>query len=243
MNNGPLLFLGVFATLASSFWGLLLVPELQLGGRQQVTNSATLGLYPQPRSGSAKAGAEVYRSLGCVECHTEQMRGVGADLARGWGPRKTVPQDYLGDYPVMLGAQRIGPDLADLGVRQTNATDLLRHIFSPQLSVPDSMMPPYRFLFERRELKPGQATSPEAVALEMGGGGPNYEVVPLPEANYLADYLLSLRANAPLLEAPMPKSITSTNEAPDTNATNIASTNTLAAPNTATNAPPANPVK
>src|SRR6266571_659894 len=53
MNSAPLLFLGIFATLASSFWGLVLVPQLQLGRQQQVTNSATLGLYPQPRSGSA----------------------------------------------------------------------------------------------------------------------------------------------------------------------------------------------
>src|SRR5262249_54079390 len=108
MNSGPLLFLGIFATLASSFSGLLLVPELQLGGQQQVTNSATLALYPANRGGSAQRGAEVFRSLGCAECHTEQVRGIGADVAR-WGPRKTVPQDYVGDYPVMLGSQRIGP--------------------------------------------------------------------------------------------------------------------------------------
>src|SRR5437667_11579508 len=115
MNSGPLLFLGIFATLASSFWGLLLVPQLQLGRGLQVTNSATLALYPQPRGGSAKQGAEVYRSLGCVECHSQQMRGLGVDLSRGWGPRKTVAQDYMGDYPVLLGSQRIGPDLANIG--------------------------------------------------------------------------------------------------------------------------------
>src|SRR5690348_16518598 len=100
MNNGPLLFLGIFATLASSFWGLLLVPQLQLGRQEQVmANFATPALYPQPRSGSAKQGAEIYRSLGCVQCHSQQVRGLGSDLARGWGARKTVAQDYLGDYP------------------------------------------------------------------------------------------------------------------------------------------------
>mgnify|MGYP001038504764 CR=1 FL=1 len=41
MNSGPLLFLGIFMALASSFWGLVLVPQLQLGRQEQVTNPAT----------------------------------------------------------------------------------------------------------------------------------------------------------------------------------------------------------
>jgi hypothetical protein len=36
----------------------------------------------------------------------------GADLARGWGRRRTVARDYLRDQPVMLGTVRFGPDLA-----------------------------------------------------------------------------------------------------------------------------------
>src|SRR4051812_17397659 len=104
MNSAPLLFLGIFATLASSFWGLLLVPQLQLGRQGQITNSVTFALYPQNRGGSAKEGAEIYRSVGCVECHSQQVRGLGTDVARGWGGRNTVAQDYLGDYPVLLGA-------------------------------------------------------------------------------------------------------------------------------------------
>ena len=227
MNNGPLLFLGIFASLASSFWGLLLVPQLQLGSQQQITNSA-MALYPQPRGGSAKAGAEVYRSLGCVECHSQQVRGLGADRARNWGPRITVAQDYLGDYPVLLGAQRLGPDLANIGLRQTNATDLLRRLYNPQLMMPGSMMPPHRFLFERQKLKDDQKPALEAVAFESSGGQATYEVVPSPEAIALVDYLLSLRADSPLFEAPLPKSATNTTEAASTNAlgTNVLSTNT-----------------
>jgi hypothetical protein len=36
MNNGPLLFLGILVTLVSSFWGLLLAPQLQIGQQQPV---------------------------------------------------------------------------------------------------------------------------------------------------------------------------------------------------------------
>ena len=33
---------------------------------------------------------------------------------------QSVDQDYLYDRPVMLGSQRVGPDLANIGRRQTN---------------------------------------------------------------------------------------------------------------------------
>lgn len=238
MNSGPLLFLGIFATLASSFWGLLLVPQLQLGRQGQETNATTQAFYPATRGGSAKQGAEVYRSLGCVECHSQQVRGTGADLDRGWGGRITVAQDYLGDYPVLLGSQRIGPDLANVGLRPMVTSNLLQHLYSPQLIVPGSMMPPYRFLFERRKLRAGQSPSPEAVVLESDGDRSAYEIVPRPEAKALGDYLLSLRADAVLYEAPLPGAATNKTDLVSTNApdTNAASTN-AAAPGTITPTP------
>ena len=74
MNNGPLLFLGVLITLASSFWGLVLAPQIQFGRQQPRLIEATGEYYPSPRPGLAERGAEVYRSLGCVECHSQQVR-------------------------------------------------------------------------------------------------------------------------------------------------------------------------
>jgi cytochrome c oxidase cbb3-type subunit 2 len=225
MNSGPLLFLGIFATLASSFWGLLLVPQLQLGRQGQVVNPATSALYPQPRSGLAKQGAEIYRSLGCVECHSQQVRGSGGDIPQWhWGPRISVAQDYLGDYPVLLGAQRIGPDLANIGLRQTNSNTLLQHLYNPQLTQPGSMMPSYQFLFERKTLREGEKPSPDAVMLELNSALPRYEVIPGPDAVALASYLISLHSDAPLYEAPAPKGSsgvpapTSSTNAPLTNA-------------------------
>ena len=80
MNNGPLLFFGIFATLASSFWGLLLAPQLQIGGHQPIAIEATGEIYPSPRPGLAQQGAEIYRSLGCAECHTRQVRQTGVEF-------------------------------------------------------------------------------------------------------------------------------------------------------------------
>jgi mono/diheme cytochrome c family protein len=73
---------------------------------------------------------------------------LGPDIARGWGSRLSVAQDYLQDYPVQLGHLRLGPDLANYGARQTNAAALIEHLRNPQQAVPGSLMPPYRFIPE-----------------------------------------------------------------------------------------------
>ena len=169
MNYGPLLFLGVFFTLITSWCGMVLSPQLQIGRLSQDANVLDKSeLYPNPRPGQARQGAEVYRANGCAECHTQQVRpkGLGADLERGWGNRRSVAQDYLYDQPAMIGTLRIGPDLANFGTRETNRTKLLLHLYNPQISAPGSMMPPYKFLFAQRKLKPGEKPSPDALPLE-----------------------------------------------------------------------------
>ena len=206
MNNGPLLFLGILATLASSFWGLLLAPQLQIGRQQPVILEATGETYPQPRPGMAQQGAEVYRSLGCAACHSQQVRGFGGDRERGFAPRISVAQDYLHDSPVQLGSVRVGPDLANYGSLHTNDGPILLHLYAPQLAMPGSIMPPYRYLFEERTVTPG-ANLPENAVLLPGQKSTNVSrvIVPKPEALALADYLRSLKADMALYEAPIPK--------------------------------------
>jgi cbb3-type cytochrome oxidase cytochrome c subunit len=131
-----------------------------------------------------------------------QVVSVGPDIARGWGRRRTVAQDYLFDYPVQLGSRRIGPDLANVGLRQPDANWQLRHLYAPRSEVKGSTMPPYRFLFETR--KAGAKPSPDALQLSAEFAPPTgYEIVPKSEAKALVAYLLSLRADAPLFEAPL----------------------------------------
>jgi cytochrome c oxidase cbb3-type subunit 2 len=151
---------------------------------------------------------------------------IGPDLARGWGMRRTVAEDFLFDSPVMPGSQRVGPDLANVGMRQPDANSLLLRLYSPQNQVKGSTMPPYRFLFEKRRVR--LRPSPEALVLPAELAPPaGYEVVPKPAAQALAAYLVSLRANAPLFSAPLtvpgvvtPSDGTNAPAAPDTAATN-----------------------
>lgn len=126
----------------------------------------------------------------------------GPDIARGWGKRRTVAQDYLQDYPVQLGTRRIGPDLANVGTRWTDPNWHYRHLYAPASELKDSKMPPYRYLFELRRI--GQVASPDALKLTGEWAPPaGYEIVPKAEALALVAYLLSLRADAPLFEAPL----------------------------------------
>ena len=154
---------------------------------------------------------------------------VGPDLSRGWGIRRTVAEDFLFDYPVMLGSQRVGPDLANVGVRLADPNWHLSHLYAPRSQVKDSTMPPYRFLFEKRRIE--HARSPDALLLPSElAPEPGYEIVPKEEATALVAYLLSLRANEPLFSAP----VSVASAAPATTDTNAAP----GAVNSATNAPP-----
>jgi cbb3-type cytochrome oxidase cytochrome c subunit len=126
---------------------------------------------------------------------------VGPDISRGWGKRRTVAEDFIYDSPVLLGSQRIGPDLANVGARLPDANWHLMHLYNPK-TVPGSPMPPYRFLFEKRRIE--RAASPDALAL-TGDLAPEkgYEVVPKPAARALVAYLTSLHAGEPLFESPI----------------------------------------
>jgi cbb3-type cytochrome oxidase cytochrome c subunit len=140
---------------------------------------------------------------------------VGPDIARGWGKRRTVAEDYLYDDPVMLGSLRVGPDLANVGVRLPDPNWHLRHLYAPRLEVKDSPMPPYRYLFTMRRI--GWQPSPDALQLPGEfAPPPGFEIVPKPEARALVAYLSSLRTDAVLFEAPMtapsaPAAATATN--------------------------------
>lgn len=159
---------------------------------------------------------------------------AGPDIARGWGKRRTVAEDLLFDSPVMLGSQRIGPDLANVGARLPVADWQLRHLYDARIEVPGSTMPPYRFMFEKQKIE--RSASPEALIFPTAfAPASGYEIVPKPEAKALVAYLLSLNADAPLYEAPM--TVASAPAAAPTNAPAVSATNAPAA--TATNAPAA----
>jgi cytochrome c oxidase cbb3-type subunit 2 len=144
----------------------------------------------------------VYIDLGCLYCHSQQVRpeGFGADIDRGWGDRRSVARDYMFDAPPLLGTMRTGPDLASIAVRQPSREWHYLHLYEPTLTSPGSNMAPFPFLFERfdpEELRVGEGRDepPDDAVRVPGPDGTDeggYWIVPTDRARALVDYLLSL---------------------------------------------------
>ena len=148
---------------------------------------------------SADKMGDLLKAAGCKS--ETRIYAFGTDLARGWGNRRSVAADFLYDNPVQLGSLRAGPDLANIGVRMADAKVQLQHLYAPGAVAKNSAMPAFRYLFEVRRL--GDAPSADALTLPKEfAPAAGYEVVPKAEAKQLVAYLLSLRANVPLYEAP-----------------------------------------
>jgi cbb3-type cytochrome oxidase cytochrome c subunit len=166
---------------------------------EKVTNVlATLKLNDLTKEDADAAAGKITEVGGKSEAH---LNATGVDIKRGWGVRHSVAADYLYDAPVQLGTLRAGPDLANVGARLTDANWHLNHLYAPGI-VSGSRMPSFKFLFETRKI--GAAPSADALINLPKEFAPadGYEVVPKPEAKQLVAYLLSLRADAPLYEAP-----------------------------------------
>lgn len=187
MEHSGTILLGALATVAFSMTGYVLLPAL--GIQPEVVTTADGRAYPAPLEAEALAGREVYRDLGCMYCHTQQVRadGYGADIARGWGRRGSQPVDYHGQQPPLLGTMRTGPDLANIGTRQPSETWHLLHLYDPQITSPGSNMPPFAFLFEEV-----QGEHPDALALPETHAKPGVSVVPNTRARQLVAYLQAL---------------------------------------------------
>jgi cytochrome c oxidase cbb3-type subunit 2 len=109
----------------------------------------------------------------------------------------------------MLGAQRVGPDLANAGLRM-DAAAVLARLWDARAVEPKSLMPPYKYLFDVRKI--GRTPSPDALAVGRGFAAPQgYEIVPRPAARALAAYVASLRQEPYLFEAPPPPGSAGTN--------------------------------
>lgn len=231
MKSLPLLFLGIFFTLAMSWTIVVLTPHLQMsdltpassdladdqgnpigGAVFYVDGNPQLGknvegddTFPVPLVGEAQRGKLVYESMGCMYCHTQQVRrkGFGADFERGWGERQSVPRDYILQDRVMLGSMRTGPDLTNVGTRYTEEWHY-QHLYNAQITsrVEDkiSTMPPFPFLFEIREVSENFGPSPDAVDMGAYNPGPGYEVVPTQRAKDLVAYLMNLKQDYELPE-------------------------------------------
>ncbi len=90
-------------------------------------------------------GRAVYLREGCWYCHSQYVRPVTGETRR-WGPVSEAGE-YAYDVPHLFGTRRIGPDLTRVGLKYGNEWHLA-HFWDPRQLTPDSIMAPYRGLFD-----------------------------------------------------------------------------------------------
>lgn len=150
----------------------------------------------KPYTEIEQQGRDIYVSLGCVYCHSQQPRdpAQAPDESRGWG-RVSDPSDYYYDIPHQLGTMRTGPDLFNIGARQPSKDWHLIHLYQPRAVVPWSIMSPYPFLFVHKEA----AEEGDVVVPVSGEYAPKTGViVASADAIALVAYLTSLDHSYPI---------------------------------------------
>ena len=120
-----------------------LLPSLDEANTSGTVLGDTARSYP---AGSELAeGRAVYLREGCWYCHTQEVRAIVTDV--GLGPVSQAG-DYANENPILLGTERIGPDLMHAGSRPDtdSAAWMKLYLANPQRLRPWSNSPSYAYL-------------------------------------------------------------------------------------------------
>src|SRR5688572_23552940 len=181
----------LFGTAALFFIGLTLLVAIIPALNNQKNNKSLPNT--ELLSEQAIKGKAVYIANGCVSCHTQQVRNVNMDKI--WGERPGIAADYAANKRIdawrntatLMGTERTGPDLTNIGIRQPGADWNLVHLYNPRIVVKESIMPAYPWMFtiKKNPAKEDVIVSVPAAFLD----GKQGKVVASKEAIYLVAYL------------------------------------------------------
>lgn len=137
MNN-------VWALIAASalIYGSLAILMGVVPGIVLSAGAPAPGLHPM--TPEEQRGRDVYVAEGCSYCHTQNVRPLHQDLVFG---RPSIAGDYVYSTPQLLGTERTGPDLSNIGARQPSEVWQYLHLWNPRAVVSGSIMPRYPWLF------------------------------------------------------------------------------------------------
>lgn len=92
-------------------------------------------------------GRDIYIREGCYTCHSQMIRPMRDEVER-YGHYSLAAKSMY-DHPFQWGSKRTGPDLARVGGRYSDEWHI-DHLVHPQAVVPESIMPSYAFLLDRK---------------------------------------------------------------------------------------------
>jgi cytochrome c oxidase cbb3-type subunit 2 len=101
----------------------------------------------RPYSPLEQRGRDIYVREGCYVCHSQQIRPFRDEVER-YG-HYSLAAESMYDHPFQWGSKRTGPDLARVGGKYSNDWHVA-HFQDPREIVPESIMPSYPFLAERK---------------------------------------------------------------------------------------------
>ena len=200
-NNHKRLYITAGLLFALLTFLTVIMPAFQ----NQYTNLPMPGT--KPLSGDARAGKMIYIAEGCVGCHSQQVRNVEMD--KMFGSRPGMAADYANigrtsiwqNTATLMGTERTGPDLTDVGNRQPSKDWNLMHLYQPRSVVAQSIMPSYKWLFEMK-LNPSKNDVVVSMPAEFLNGQPG-KLVATKKALQLVAYIQSLK-QTPLPEGTTP---------------------------------------
>jgi cytochrome c oxidase cbb3-type subunit 2 len=138
--------LGVLVLSAAGIYGFLAILMGVVPGT--IMSKTPPGPGVVPLDAAAFRGRQVYVGEGCSYCHTQQVRPLAQD--RVWG-RASSGGDYAYSTPQLLGTERTGPDLTNVGARHLSDVWHSIHLYQPRALVHASIMPAYPWMFVTKE--------------------------------------------------------------------------------------------
>ncbi|MBJ7408921.1 MAG: cytochrome-c oxidase, cbb3-type subunit II [Phenylobacterium sp.] len=97
----------------------------------------------RPYTPLEQAGRDIYVREGCYVCHSQMIRPLRDEVER-YG-HYSLAAESMYDHPFQWGSKRTGPDLARVGGKYSDSWHH-DHLTDPRSVVPESNMPPYKFL-------------------------------------------------------------------------------------------------
>ena len=135
-RNSFLLLIGILIVVAIG-GGVEIAPLFWINGTIEKVSGV------RPYTPLELEGRNIYVREGCYLCHSQMIRSLRDEVER-YG-HYSLAAESMYDHPFQWGSERTGPDLARVGGKYSDAWQR-QHLDDPRSVVPESIMPPYKFL-------------------------------------------------------------------------------------------------